>query len=314
MNQSFVDKMLRHLVRAYLSVGTFAFWQKWGFHVLPVHFYSPIPDTQVVPEETWQQVADLSGRINLRPEAQRLLLAEVSQAFREEYDAFPPHPTDDPQQFYTSTRSFNCVDAQMLYAMIRHLRPRRIIEVGSGFSTLLINQAIGQNLAEHPEGSCTFTAIEPYPDYIIGEGARLKTLPHLSDLIQQKVQQVPLTTFTELEAGDVLFIDSSHTVRVGGDTLYEMLKVLPALQPGVIIHIHDVFLPYEYPRSWTHEWQWFWTEQYLLEAFLSYNDHFEVLWASQYMHRTASDTLQASMAAYDPDEQYMGSFWFKKIK
>lgn len=311
---SFLSKVVRRIVRSYLTIKNFEFWQKWGFHVMPVNFYSPVPDTAEIPEDVWENVVDLKGRIDLREEYQIQLLDTFSSNYKSEYDSFPVKPTNNPIEFYTSVRSFNCVDAQVLYSIIRHFKPRKMIEIGSGFSTILSNQAIQKNKDEDSSYVCDFAAVEPYPDYILGEGARLEMLPNLSRLIVKKVQEVPLQAFMELQENDILFIDSSHTVRIGGDTLFEVFKILPILNKGVIVHVHDIFLPYEYPRKWTHEQKWFWTEQYLIDAFLSYNNHFEIMWLSHFMHRNYSALLTTAMKAYDPNERYMGSLWIRKVK
>jgi len=124
------------------------------------------------------------------------------------------------------------------------------------------------------------------------------------------VQTVPVAQFKQLEANDVLFIDSSHVVKIGSDVNYLFLEVLPRLRPGVIVHIHDIFLPNEYPRAWVLEQCRFWTEQYLLQAFLSFNSDFEIVFANSYMGRRHADMMKATF----PNSPWWGggSFWMRR--
>src|SRR5262249_46442361 len=112
---------------------------------------------------------------------------------------------------------------------------------------------------------------------------------------------------------DILFIDSSHVFRVDSDVRFLFLEVLPRLNPGVLIHIHDIFLPYDYPRDWIVKEHRFWNEQYLLHAFLLFNRAFEVLWAGSYMHTRHSDKLKRAFASYDPASVWPGSFWMRRL-
>jgi len=181
-----------------------------------------------------------------------------------------------------------------------------MIEVGSGYSTLLSLEALENNAKEgHP---CRFTAIEPYPaDFLRDPG-----LPGDVELLEQPLQKAPLELFTNLKSGDILFIDSSHVCKAGSDVRYMFSSILPALAPGVIIHIHDIFLPAEYPKCWIKDWHRFWNEQYLLQAFLSFNSAFEVLWAGSYMHHYHSDKLQEAFDSYDPARSGPASFWIRR--
>lgn len=157
-------------------------------------------------------------------------------------------------------------------------------------------------------GESTFTAIEPYPNKVIKNG-----FPSLTRVIEKKVEDVPVETFTALKENDVLFIDSTHAVKTGGDVNYEILEILPILQKGVYVHIHDIFLPYEYPKSWLHDKR-FWTEQYLVHAFLSYNSSFEIQWMSHFMHRKYPDYMRSAMNFYEASVPFVSSLWIKKIK
>ena len=153
--------------------------------------------------------------------------------------------------FYLGNGRFGGTDALALYCMLRHLRPRRIVEVGSGYSTRFAAQAALVN------GSTELVCIDPYPDEVVQEG-----FAGLASLITAPVEEVPLDLFTALVAGDVLFIDSSHVLRIGGDVAFLFLEVLPRLQPGVVVQVHDIFLPQQYPREWVVDGLRFWNEQY----------------------------------------------------
>ena len=176
--------------------------------------------------------------------------------------------------------SFGGFDGAMLYAIVKTFSPRRIIEIGSGRSTLISLAALKKS--GHP---FSFTAIEPHPRSYIRDLREIK-------LIETKVENVPLEMFAQLEENDILFIDSSHAVRIDGDVLFEILEILPRLNRGVLVHIHDIFLPKHYPKHWTLEEHRFWTEQYLVQAFL-FNSEFIITWSSGIMaHEQAALTKQ----------------------
>jgi hypothetical protein len=192
------------------------------------------------------------------------------------------------------------------YCMIRSFKPRRIIEVGSGLSTLLAASALRHNEEEGVHGE--ITAIDPYP--------RDNLLPILIDqteLLIQEVQNVPFSRFTSLDRGDVLFIDSSHVPRIGSDVQYEYLEVIPRIRPGVLVHAHDIFLRAHYPEDWVKREKRFWNEQYLLQSFLAFNSSFEVLWSGNFMRLAHSEVLDKALAIYDPSHRSPGSFWFRRV-
>jgi len=170
-------------------------------------------------------------------------------------------------------------------------------------------QAILKNEEEDNDYECELVAIEPYPNDILKAG-----FPGLSKLIPKKVQDIPLSEFKKLSENDILFIDSSHVLKIGSDVQYEYLEILPRLNKGVIVHAHDIFLPAEYPKEWILKDYRFWTEQYLLQAFLSFNDSFEVLWGGSYMHLRHPDKLEEAFSSYKRDERWPGSFWIRRIK
>jgi hypothetical protein len=131
-------------------------------------------------------------------------------------------------------------------------------------------------------------------------------------VLPKKVQEIPLSTFAKLERNDVLFIDSSHVLTIGSDVRYEYLDILPRVKPGVLVHCHDIFLPAEYPKEWVLDDHRFWNEQYLLQAFLTFNNEFEVLWAGSYMHLKHPDLLAAAIPSYRQEKCYPKSFWIRR--
>ena len=175
-----------------------------------------------------------------------------------------------------------------------------MIEVGSGFSSLVLAQAAAKN-----ENS-SLICIDPFP----GELVRNGNIPALQSLIETKVQDIDLEFFSQLDSGDVLFIDSSHTVKIGGDVNYLFLEILPRLKPGVIVHVHDIFLPFDYGRHWVLDEFRFWTEQYLLQAFLTFNSEFEVLLANYYLSQYHKEYLRAAFP--DLPGWIGGSFWMRR--
>ena len=272
-------------------------WERHGFHVTPARFNQPIPDTQSLPETLWSRPSELVG-IHMNEAAQLNLLRSFSE-FRDEYQHFPTQKTQEHSQFYLGNRLFDGADALVAYCMIRHFRPRLIIEVGSGFSSLVLGQAAEKNK------NSNLICIEPFPREFLREG-----FPGLQSLIEKKVQDIELEFFSQLASGDILFIDSSHTVKIGGDVNYLFLEVLPRLNPGVIVHVHDIFLPFEYRRDWVLDEFRFWTEQYLLRAFLTFNSEFEVLLANYYLSYYHQEHLRAAFP--DLSRWIGGSFWMRR--
>lgn len=294
-----LNQVLRSYLRSSLYQKNFRVWEDHGFHLTPVHFYYPIPDTRSLPEELWTEDSALVG-VDLNEDVQLRLLREVFPRFRDEYDAIPLDPTGRPYEFYLNNGLFGGTDALVLYCMVRHFKPGSILEVGSGFSSRVSAQAALKN-----GGHTDLTCIEPYPDEVLKAG-----FPGLTSLIPKKVQEVELDRFEELGPNDILFIDSSHVVKIGGDVNYLFLEVLPRLKPGVIVHVHDIFLPQEYRRDWVVNELRFWSEQYLLQAFLTFNSEYEVLFSNSYLGKEHRDELQAAF----PNSPWWGggSFWMRR--
>jgi predicted O-methyltransferase YrrM len=248
-----------------------------GFHLLRRHYDQPIPEKAELDNAFWQRRSELVG-LEMNDRYALDLLQNVFPLYLGEFgEAFPLHRSSpDQTQFYLINSSFMAIDAHVYYIFIRHFRPKRIVEIGAGNSTLLAAAACRQNLNKNGEAP-TLISVEPFPSKTLKKG-----LPGLSKLIQDKVQKADLELFTSLAAGDILFIDSSHVLRSGGDVQQEYCEILPRLAPGVLVHIHDISLPKPYPRVYFENRLYF-NEQYLLQAFLCFNSRFEVIWPGNYM-------------------------------
>jgi hypothetical protein len=304
----FIASVIPHCLHHGKFHEIFPVWERHGFHVTPVHFYQPIPDTQSLPETLWDRPSKLAG-IDMNDSGQLDLLRRHFPKFRDEYEQIPIKPTGEGGGFHLNNRLFDGTDALVAYCMVRQFQPRLIIEIGSGLSSLLLAQAAARN------SSSNLTCIEPFPRELVRKG-----FPGLRSLIEKKVQDIDVEFFSQLESRDLLFIDSSHTVKIGGDVNYLFLEVLPRLNPGVIVHVHDIFLPFEYRRDWVMDEFRFWGEQYLLQAFLTFNSEFEVLMANRYLaHRYLEDlkaafpNLENLKAALPNSVRWGGgSFWMRR--
>ena len=195
------------------------------------------------------------------------------------------------------------VDAAVLHAIVRGTRPRRIVELGSGHSTLVAAAAC---LANEREGApVDYRAYDPYPK-VARPG-----LPGLTELSTTPAEDLPAERLAELGNDDVLVVDTTHTVKTGGDVNHIVLDVLPRLRPGVLVHFHDIFLPWEYPRVWAEDYGLYWAEQYLLQAFLSMNDGFEVVCALYALSREQPEGLRELVPAWR-EGTVPGAFWIRR--
>ena len=248
----------------------------------PGHFYSPICAPEAIADhyrapEDLRESAELPG-IDLNEAGQRQLWADWADYF----SAVPFRNEPQPGlRYHYDNRNFGPGDAIVLHCMLRHFRPSRVIEIGSGYSTACTLDTIEHFLG----GSTHVTCIEPYP-------ALLEQLLSADDLgrievIAKGVQEVEPAVFAELNAGDVLFIDSTHIVKTASDVVYELFDVLPALKPGVLIHFHDIHYPFEYPREWVMERNYSWNETYFLRAFLMHNTDFEIVFFNDFFAHAA---------------------------
>lgn len=253
----------------------------------PGHFYSPIPSLDEVRRregEIFRVPREIPG-VELQDAAQIELFHALSAYYSDQ--PFPEHRREGTRFFFENPM-FSYGEALILHAMMRHLRPRRIIEIGSGYSSCAM-----LDTAEHFLGGavqCTF--IEPYPDSLrslVGEEefARL-------GVIALPVQDVGLEPFAALEVGDILFVDSTHVSKIGSDVNHIIFHVLPMLQSGVYVHFHDVPYPFEYSREWIYEGR-AWNEAYLLRAFLQYNQEFRIAFFNSYFGSFHSALLGEEM-------------------
>lgn len=271
----------------------FKLWERRGYHVTPVHFYSPIPDTREMERREFRSSA-CTG-IDLRATTQLGLLRDFSR-FAPEYDALPRAPVDNGG-FYLQNDAFQGIDPHVYCCMQRHFQPKTIIEVGSGYSTLL-----GAQIARHND--TRYLCIDPWPRDFVSKGIAGV------EFIKSRVEDLDVSLFTQLQANDILFVDSSHVVRTASDVCFLILEVLPRLKAGVIVHFHDIFLPFEYPKEWITKNHSFWTEQYLLQAYLSDNTHAEVLFANHFMATTYPTEIRATFSRVMWANG--ASFWIRK--
>lgn len=251
------------------------------------HYYSPIPSEEdVLSDVNFRKSvsAELPG-IKLNKESQYELLNEYAGFYKD-----LPFPEDRTPycRYYYNNGWFSYSDAIFLYSFLRKHLPKRIVEVGSGFSSAVMLDAIDNFYSERPE----ITFIEPYPDRLIN---LLKEVDRDQvRLIDKKVQEVPPDVFLTLQSGDLLFIDSSHVVKCGSDLQMLMFEILPRLRPGVFVHFHDVFYPFTYPPQWLTEGR-FWNENYFLRAFLSYNSDWSIYFFNTYVHFMFGDLIKEKM-------------------
>ena len=276
---------------------------------LPINFYSPVPDlADLNNRQIWTRRNNLPG-IEWNIAEQLAFLALIGGQFGHECN-WPPSSNGDPLQYYTENNSFIFGCAASTHCMIRFSKPSHVIEIGSGFSSLVINAALEVNARESLK-SCEYTIIDPYPQQSINPG-----LNHLSKLMGQRVETVDPAIFQQLQANDILFIDSGHTVRIGGDVNFLILEVLPSLNPGVIVHFHDIPMPYEYSSIYytNPAFRMLWTESYLLQAFLSCNHQFRILLALDCIMREHMEDFKRAFCHYDPAKYHnsSGSFWIQK--
>ncbi|MFN3557893.1 MAG: class I SAM-dependent methyltransferase [Brevundimonas sp.] len=274
---------------------------RYGVAVVKHHYYNPVVFRSDL-YKPLSQARALPG-LDLNEAGQLALIDQFD--FAQELEAFPQDDTGDG--YFFNNNSFEAGDAEILYDMIRHFKPKRLIEIGSGHSTRIARAAILANGRETPGYACTHTCIEPYE------------MPWLADygveLIRERVELVDDAVFQSLESGDILFIDSSHMIRPQGDVLHEFLYLLPKLKPGVLIHVHDIFTPHDYPESWVLGRRLYWNEQYLLEAFLTLNPDFEIIAAVNWLARNHRDRLtRATPHLIRKPAQEPGSFWMRRVK
>jgi hypothetical protein len=214
-------------------------------------------------------------------------------------------PTPDPAEFYLENTFYEAIDADTLYAMVRRLKPRRVLELGSGMSTLVIAQARARN---DTADRALHNVYDPFP-----RSDLRPALERVARLHPVSATEVDLAEFARLRAGDFLFVDTTHTVKIGGDVNRLVLDVLPRLVPGVWVHFHDIFLPWEYPIEFFTELGFSWAEQYLLQAFLAFNPEFEIAFGTAALAREYPDEIREliprAATAVRPS-----AFWIRRVE
>ena len=262
---------------------------RWGYHIRPIHYYEPLPDFRSITPEQIQRKRAYPG-IDFRRDEQLQLLREL-----EPY-ALELRATDDLVNDY-----FSGFDALVYYSLIRRLKPRRIIEIGGGYSTRIAGKALAANQ------SGRLTCVEPYPE------ERLTGANFGVHLVTKRVEELDVSFFAALEANDILFIDSSHTVKFGSDVCYEFLEILPTLKRGVWVHVHDIFFPHDYPAEWLLKRRLALNEQYLLEAFLSFNRDFEIALGNHWLYLEFRNELARLWPNPVSPEPGPSSFWMRRV-
>jgi hypothetical protein len=292
---------LRFFLKIFLSRPDLAL--RAGFQVSPLVFYSPLPNPAEIDLARLREKRELPDLPIDTPAAVRLLTDLA--VFTEEIGQFPRDAQDPRMVLWHHT--YPTHDTAVLYAMLRKLKPKRYIEIGCGYSSRASSAAILRNRAEG--FPCHARYIEPYP------AAHLDIAGLAGEFLRKKVEQIPLEIFRELESGDALFIDTSHVLKTQNDVEYEFTRILPALRPGITVHIHDIFTPYDYPEEWIVNSDRFCggnNEQYLLEAFLGAGDNWKVVLPVYLLWRDRRDALRVLWPETTSDRP--ASFWIEKLK
>jgi predicted O-methyltransferase YrrM len=283
MNRQVKNTVKRALFRVH-KLGT-----RLGVHVLPVHYYSALPDVLDLEKtkDVWARKSELPGlEVDLRGQIRRL--RDICIPYQNEYAGNQTYRHALHNHFGSG---YGYIEAQALHAVIRHFRPRHVIEVGSGVSTYCMLAALTMNKKEDGQ-PFSITCVEPHPS------APVRALTEIN-LIPKNVQTLPFEVFRQLQEKDFLFIDSSHAVKPGSDVNYLILEVLPRLSPGVIVHFHDIYLPYDYSpavlQTFLH-----WMETSLLRAFLIGNSRAKIIFCQSHLHHDCKDVLKEVFPEYNP--------------
>lgn len=301
---------------------TFRLFQRMGISVSPNHYYWPVPDFNELEKRTWP-APQLPVGFDLSLGKQLAFLQQVAPRYEKEWASETSAIGSVGYSF--SNGFFEVVDAEIAYCLVRHLKPKRIIEVGGGYSSRVMAAALKMN--DQVDGVLgELVTIDPYPDRF-----PQKALSDRVHLITEPIQSVGLDIFLTLRSGDFLFLDSSHVVGIGSDVVKEYLEILPRLDAGVVVHAHDIFIPSDYPREAVLKNLAFWSEQYLLQALLMFNPKFEVLWGSSAMQTFEPEALEKAFPRWkhsyrnmprnkrqflptvDGDRVWPSSFWIRKI-
>jgi predicted O-methyltransferase YrrM len=280
---------------------------RWVFQsvgILPIrdHYYEPLFQPKHLRQDLKVE-RNLPG-LDLNLPGQLELLAKFT--FQDELLALETARFTEPPFRYFGNRSYGPGDAELLYSIIRLFRPSRIIEIGSGNSTLAAEAAIRQTRNTVSGYACEHICIEPYEAPWL-EGAGVTVL-------RERVEHVPLELFESLRENDMLFVDSSHIIRPQGDVLYEYQEIIPRLRPGVLVHVHDIFTPRDYPKGWVLDAAYLWNEQYLLESFLAFNREFEVVCSLNHLCQRYQSLVSSRFPVYArvAANTEPGAFWMRR--
>jgi hypothetical protein len=275
---------------------------------LPVtfHYYQPIIKLDMLPQNYNNGIENPMIGIDLNIGNQLELLNKFH--YNEELERIPYDKTNESGPYYNSL-NLPYTDAEILYNMIRHLKPTKIVEIGGGESTKFIQLAIKQNKQEIGNNKTEHICIEPFEQLSLEKSSSLT-------IIRERVENLDLSIFSSLSENDILFIDSSHVIRTGGDVVFEYLNIIPSLQKGVIVHCHDIFLPYEYPIKWIDGWKLFWNEQYLLQALLSHSSRYKILLSLNFLthHYKLNVEECCPMTKRKKRVKEPSSFWFQVVE
>lgn len=266
------------------------------------HFYSAIPSSQDREEYLTKStiVQENFSGIDINKEKQISLLSTLKPLIND--CPFPENKNDD-YRYYFNNPAYSYTDALMLQGMLRHFKPKRVIEIGSGFSSCAMLDVNDLYL----EKNIDFTFIEPYPELLTSLMGNDKNKHRI---LASRVQDINLSEFKALEENDILFIDSTHVSKLNSDVNFELFEILPNLNKGVIIHFHDILWPFDYPKSWIKEGR-AWNEAYLLRAFLSFNQNFEILFFADYMRHFHYDWIAEHTPLFLKNTG--GNLWLKKV-
>ena len=280
--------------------------RRFGFQPVLIHYYQPIPKYESVPDEYFVTKQNLPG-FSLHEDNIPSILGNIS-AYAHEC-AWPDHATGKGI-YFSLNPSFGFSSAVLLHTIARYFGTRTVVEIGSGYSTLVTLGALKKN---YPDGGFRLTCIEPNPSQWLHTVAQ----KHSSSitLLAQKAEYIDEAVYLKLRENDILFIDSSHVSKLNSDVNHLYLHILPRLTKGVIIHIHDIYIPYEYLRVHFYGKQKiFWNEQYLLQAFLTNNKDFEIIMPGYFVQTDMNNDFRKAFPQYDPlKHRATSSFWLRKI-
>jgi hypothetical protein len=287
-------------------IGPIRRFLRGGLFARPGHFYSPIVDPAEVAARLGRsplRPADALAHIDIDRQRHLAFWNEILPFFKDLPFAAQPQ---EGVRYYFDNDAFGVGDAVILFAMLRRFRPKRLIEVGSGYSSACSLDTSERFLG----GTVQMTFIEPYP-------ALLQRVLNAEDLarstiIAQPIQDVDLALFDTLEDNDILFIDSTHVVKTGSDVVFELFEILPRLKPGVLVHFHDVFDGFEYPLQWILKDNRSWNELYALRAFLMYNSAFEVLFFNDFFAKSCAQEIRETFPEFLANGG--GSLWLRKTR